>query len=171
MFIRLSFVIMKTIHSVYDLPSVPAVYVMYGGRDRKYIAYVGIGDDLKRRVQQHLVKKDSSVVTGTSAVVLNPDYVTEVKWWEDPIFSSRNNLFAAELVAFDYFDPALRSRGNIPKDAVMISQDETFVEKMRNLFSGKPNGKLVLSNVETLMKRIEALENRVQDIEDRQKEN
>ena len=62
------------------MPNVPAVYVMYGGRDRKYIAYVGIGDELKCRVHQHLVKRDSSVVTGTSAVGLNPDYITEVRW-------------------------------------------------------------------------------------------
>jgi hypothetical protein len=61
------------------LPGVPAVYAMHGGKGRGlHVAYVGIADSLKARVEQHLVRRDSSVATGTSAVCLNPDYVTEV---------------------------------------------------------------------------------------------
>ena len=33
----------------------------------------GIGGDLRERLSQHLVKRDSSVVTGTTADGLNPD--------------------------------------------------------------------------------------------------
>jgi len=44
-------------------------------------------------------------------VVLNPDYVTEVWWWVHPDFAQRHVLEAAELVAFDVLDPALRSLG------------------------------------------------------------
>ena len=94
---------------------------MYGGHDRaRYVAYVGIADKLKRRIVQHLVSRDSSIATGTSAVGLNPDYVTEIRWWEHQRFSDRNALIAAELVAFEFFDPALRSRGRIPKIAHQI---------------------------------------------------
>src|SRR5262245_53537191 len=102
------------IHNVYDLPSVPAVYAMYGGQGRgAYVAYVGLGKSLRGRIEQHLVKRDSSISTGVTAVCLNPDKVTEVRWWEHPEFEKQDVLEAAELVAFDVLEPALRSRGNI----------------------------------------------------------
>ena len=104
------------IASISELPNSPAVYAMYGGHDRmRFVAYVGVADKLKRRIIQHLVNRDSSVATGTSAVGLNPDYVTEVRWWEHPRFNDWNVLVAAELMAFEVFDPALRSRGRIPR--------------------------------------------------------
>lgn len=65
------------IRDIAALPRVPAVYLMLGGSPR-FAAYVGIGGDLRERVSQHLVKRDSSVVTGTTAVGLNPDHVREV---------------------------------------------------------------------------------------------
>ena len=68
---------MKIVYSVYDMPRVPAVYAMYGGRNQKYVAYVGIGANLRRRIHQHLIGRDSSVATGTSASGINPDYITE----------------------------------------------------------------------------------------------
>jgi hypothetical protein len=47
------------------VPNAPAVYAMYGGEGREYVAYVGLGDKLRRRVEQHLINRDSSVTTGT----------------------------------------------------------------------------------------------------------
>jgi len=59
---------MKTVYSVSELPQVLAVYAMFGGKGRgRYLAYVGIADKLKRRVAQHLIRRDSSITTGTSA--------------------------------------------------------------------------------------------------------
>jgi excinuclease UvrABC nuclease subunit len=56
------------VSSISKLPNVPAVYVLFGGKERRrYVAYVGIADKLKRRIEQHLVTRDSSVATGTSA--------------------------------------------------------------------------------------------------------
>ena len=50
---------------------------MHGGRGRgAHVVYVA--GKLKQRVEQHLVRRDSSVTTGASAVCLNPDLVTEV---------------------------------------------------------------------------------------------
>ena len=70
-----------------DLPKVPAVYALYGGRGRgSYVAYVGQAVKLRVRIEQHLVRRDSSVVTGVAAVSLNPDHVTEVRWWVHPEF-------------------------------------------------------------------------------------
>jgi predicted GIY-YIG superfamily endonuclease len=36
--------------------------------ERRYVAYVGIGDDLHRRIRQHLVDRNSSATTRTGAV-------------------------------------------------------------------------------------------------------
>jgi len=154
--------------SISELPNVPAVYAMYGGRGRGvYVAYVGIADALKRRVMQHLVNRDSSVATGTSAVGLNPDYVTEVQWWEHPDFGERHVLEAAELVAFEVLDPALRSRGAISKRAQQLHADESFREKMRTLFLGEPTGRLVIPTLQDALERIAELERRLTALEGR----
>jgi hypothetical protein len=55
-------------------------------------------------VMQHLVRRDSRVVVGTSAVALNPDYGTEVRSWKHPDFAQRLVLEAAELVASEVRD-------------------------------------------------------------------
>src|SRR5690349_13098288 len=89
-----------------DLPNRPALYALYGGTGRReYVAYVGIADSLKRRAAQHLLNRDSSVATGTSAAGINPNYVTGIRWWEHRRFSKRAALQAAELVAFDVLKP------------------------------------------------------------------
>jgi hypothetical protein len=110
-----------------DLPNRPALYTLYGGAEKRgYVAYVGIADSLKRRAAQHLLLGDSSVATGTSAVGINPDYVTALKWWEHRKFSKRAALEAAELVAFDVLDPALRSRGGFSKAAQVLYNSRPF---------------------------------------------
>jgi hypothetical protein len=87
---------------------------MYGGRGRGlHVAYVGLAQKLRTRIEQHLIRRDNSVTTGASAACLNPDLVTEIRWWTHPDFEKIDVLEAAELVAFDVMEPALRSRGNI----------------------------------------------------------
>ena len=131
--------------STSELPNVPAVYALYGGRGRGlYVAYVGIAKLLRGRVEQHLVRRDSSIVTGTTAVGLNPEHVTQVRWWEGPEFEKQDVLEAAELVAFDVLDPALRSRGNVTERAKALYKDPQFCERIRSLFSGDATGVLLL---------------------------
>jgi hypothetical protein len=99
---------------------------MYGGEGgHKYVAYVGIADKLKRRIAQHLLTRDSTVATGTSAVGINPDYVREIVWWTHKSFTDRRRLETAELVAFDVLNPALRSRGGINSDAKNSTKPKT----------------------------------------------
>ena len=94
-----------------ELPAKPAVYTLMGGSSRnRYAAYVGIGSNLRSRITQHLVLRDSSVATGTSAACLNPDYVTEVRWWQHKTFKKDSHRQAAEVVAVKVLDPMLRSR-------------------------------------------------------------
>jgi hypothetical protein len=157
---------MNIVISISDLPNVPAVYAMYGGRGGSaYVAYVGIADVLKRRVGQHLIRRDSSAVTGVSAVSLNPDLVTEVRWWEHPDFADRRMLLAAELVAFDILEPALRSRGGITNEARQLYGDAEFKARMNSLFSGGATGQLVISTLQSALERIADLEQRVRSLE------
>jgi hypothetical protein len=144
-----------------ELPNVPAVYAMHGGEGRSYVAYVGVADALKRRVLQHLVLRDSSVTTGTTAVGLNPDHVRAVSWWEHPDFGDRVRLEAAELVAFDVLEPALRSRGGITAAARALSTDESFRTIMTAVFQGPPKGRVILPTLAQALERIAALEERV----------
>ena len=122
---------MRDVVSVSELPYTPAVYAMYGGQSRGlYVAYVGVAGQLRSRIEQHLIRRDSSVTTGTSAVQLNPDKVTQLQWWEHPGFADRRTLEAAEMVAFNILEPALRSRGADRRDSRELFQDETFRSEM-----------------------------------------
>ena len=122
---------------------------------------------MKRRVAQHLINRDSSVTTGTSPAGLNPDHVTQVRWWEHPDFASKDALEAAELVAFSVLDPVLKSRGAISERAKELQSDAAFVRKMRSLFSKEPTGHLYIPTLEDAMERIADLESRIVDLEKR----
>jgi len=158
----------KNINSFSDLPNIPAVYAMYGGRGRSsHVAYVGITKVLRNRIIEHLVKRDRSVATGTTAVVLNPDYVTEVKWWEHPKFANKEYRQAAELVAFDVFEPSLKSRAQIKKESKQIYEDVKFQKEMHALFSGEPKGHLTILTLQDALARIKDLELRIEKLEKR----
>src|SRR5688572_9387516 len=159
---------MQKVSSISDLPNVPAVYAMYGGRgSRQYVAYVGVADLLRQRIVQHLVRRDSSVTTGTAAVGLNPNYITEVRWWAHPDFGQRAVLTAAEEVAFDVLNPALRSRGATGREAKLLYEDSAFNERMHQLFATSPSGSLTIPSLQDALARIDDLEQRLSDLEAR----
>ncbi len=162
---------MDEVQRIALLPSVPAVYAMYGGRGRgRYVAYVGVADKLRRRVEQHLERRESSVTTGFSAVGLSPERVTELQWWTNRLFRKRPELEAAELIAFDVLDPALRSRGKIQAKARQIAADPVFEAPMRALFTGPPAGRLVVPTLQDALNRIALLEEQVAELSRREAE-
>ena len=116
-------------------------------------------------MEQHLVRRDSSVTTGVSAVSLNPDFVTEVQWWEHPDFAKQDVLEAAKLVAFDVLDPALRSRGGITDRAKQLYKEQEFRERMEAIFSAEATGCLRIRSLSQARERIDNLEERMRDIE------
>jgi hypothetical protein len=159
---------MDALHSISDLPNKPAVYALCGGKNRgQHLAYVGIADILKRRIIQHLVTRDSSIATGTSAVGLNPDYVTELRWWESKEFNRRSALEAAELIAFEVSNPVLRSRGAIKGEAKKLYEDKEFASKIQKLFRSQPTGRLTLPSLPDLVLEVGELKKRVQVLESR----
>ena len=148
-----------------ELPAKPAVYTLHGGQGRgKYTAYVGVTSNLKSRIRQHFIRRDSSIVTATSAAMLNPDYVTEIRWWLDSRFEDKHKREAAELIAFDLFEPTLRSRGGISTEAEKKSTELAFEEEMTELFQGEPTGQIETPSLEEALKRIHSLEQEVADL-------
>jgi len=145
-----------------DLPNTPAVYLLFGGKKgNKFVAYVGIADKLRQRVTQHLIRRDSSITTGVSIVSLNPDYVTEIQWWEYPDFSDRGFLEAAEEVAFDIFNPILRSRGKLTIRAQELLNNPEFKAKMTGLFNSSPSGNLEFFDFQDVIDRISKIEEKL----------
>ncbi len=71
------------------------------------------------------------------------------------------------MVAFNVFEPALRSRGNTSNKALEIYKDESFITKMESLLSGDPAGKLILPSLEYLFERLLELEKRVNKLENK----
>ena len=141
------------------LPNTPAVYAMYGGTGgSRYVAYVGIAGKLKQRIAQHLIRRDSSITTGATAVSLNPDKVTEIRWWEHEQFADSDYLSAAEMVASRVLDPVLLSRGKIGDKAKAMAADSEFNAKMKKLFEGESAGHLIVPNLKEALDRIEELE-------------
>jgi hypothetical protein len=157
------------IASLSSLPRVPSVYALYGGDEpREWVAYVGLAGNLRTRLNQHLVRRDSSVTTGTTAVGLNIEHVRRAVWWEHPRFADEAMRHAAELVAFDVLDPALRSRGNPSAAALKLYESERFRAEMELLFRGTPSGRLVIPSIETLLRRVAELERRLLILEERE---
>jgi predicted GIY-YIG superfamily endonuclease len=157
---------MRDIASANALPNVPAVYLMCGGQGRgQYVAYVGVAERLKQRAWQHLVGRNSSVTTGVAAVSLNPSLVTELRWWEHPKFVERAAREAAELVAFDVFEPILRSRGAIMAAANDLYAEQQFRSEMTALFTTDATGRLMIPTLQDALERIATLERRVEALE------
>src|SRR5437660_6082407 len=119
---------------------------MYGGEPpaRGWVAYVGDAGNLRQRLGQHFINRDSSVVTGTSAAGLNIDHVRYVEWWEHEAFKDEDSRRAAELVAFDLLNPALRSRANPRRIARDLYGDRGFYGSMAEVFNAPPAGMLLL---------------------------
>lgn len=158
---------MRAVTSIAQLPTGPAVYALCGGRGKPSVAYVGAAGNLRTRIEQHLIRRDSSITTGVSAVALNPDVITEVRWWTHSSFADRVRLEAAELVAFDVLEPTLRSRRDALEGARALHADADFRESIRDLFRSNPSGQLTIPTLHDALSWIAELEERVKALEAR----
>ena len=100
------------------------------------------------------------MVTGAAATSINPDLTSTVQWWataemEDPVIRE-----AAELVAFDVLDPALRSRGGVRTSAAALAADPSFLDRITVLLTEEVNT-VCFPSVQELASRLSALEDRV----------
>ena len=155
------------IQTISSLPNLPSIYAIYA-KNSKSPVYVGQTTKLKDRITQHLIRRDSSIVTGANGYSLDPDYVKRISWWEHDLFISASNLTAAELIAFNQLNPIIRSQGN-KKQASDILNDEDFVNGMVQLFQGEPSGELNIVDLTQALQRISKLEDRIRQLEEKLK--
>jgi len=107
---------------------------------------------------------DSSVTTGVSAAGLNTESVRRAKWWLDPRLEQQVWREAAELVAFDLFQPTLRSLGGISEAAKNLYGRPGFAESVREMLTKHPAGEFYPLNLRNLLARVEELETRLQKV-------
>ena len=160
---------MQEVDQISDLPETGAIYALYGRvgekRGKKYIVYIVQSGRLRTRIRQHLVSKDSSVVTQTYAYALLPDQISDINWWEDESFNEEFSRQAAELVAYDALKCILRSRGTVNKKATELYNDKLFYQKMTTFFSLPPTGHLRILNFKDVVLILRSLEARIEKLE------
>jgi hypothetical protein len=96
---------------------------------------------------------------------LNPDYVTKLQWWSHQKFVDRSILEAAELIAFDIFEPTLRSRGKITGKARELYDQKEFKGEMKKLLEHEATGQLIFQTLQDVLDRIEQIEDRIKVLE------
>ncbi len=153
--------------SLSSIPRTAGIYAMYdrsGG-----VAYVGLSANLRGRIEQHIMRRDSSVATGVSATVLNPDKVKRICWWLNSRFSDKAYLEAAEVVAFKVLDPSLRSRGKVTNRTQPFLEDQAFCDEMECLFRDEPSGVFHPKTLDNLVDLVLELYDRVSELEKQRK--
>ena len=149
---------MRSFEEIKNIPSFPGIYAFKGAYDRREeYSYVGMTNNLKERVSQHLIKKDSSIVTGSSTISLNPDKICECHWWIHKKFEDKRLRSIAEQIAFDLLKPTLRSRGHSVEDKV----ENVFKQEMIDLFKGIPSGYATFYNLDWAVRKIRELEKEI----------
>lgn len=150
------------------IPTEPGIYAMYDRNNKA--AYVGQSRNLRKRIKDHIVNRDSTAVTRLSPTMLNPDYVYRICWWQcDSLFDDPVNRQAAEFVAFDILESTHRSRAQSSGKAEDRAHEQSFRTNMENLFNGKPAGRYypptlqnVTNCISKLCKRVSELESQIE---------
>ncbi len=150
--------------SLKSIPEKPGIYAMYDQNGKA--AYVGESGNIRQRIKDHIVNRDSTAVTRLSPTMLNPDYVSHICWWQcDSEFEDQANRQAAELVAFDVLDSSHRSRANSVKKAKKKAREQPFRDDMEKLFENKPAGCYYPPTMQNLVNCVSKLCKRVSELE------
>ena len=142
------------------VPTKPGIYLLEDFSEN--VTYVGISKELRARLDQHFNRRDSSVTTGVAAACLNPDSIWRAKWWLDSRLEEKTWREAAELVAFDMFQPTLRSLGGISEAARAIYAKGTFKQTAQSMLNRAPDGEFLPLNLPNLLARVKELRERVE---------
>ena len=156
---------MRSFDEIKHLPQFPGIYGFKRLNNiQDNYSYIGLSNKLRERVSQHLLKRESSVATVATAISLNPDKIAECHWWIHESFGAREYLEAAELIAFERFNPTLVSRGSPSTKALDISNNEDFKKQMEKLFSNVPSGYIKFYDLSWAVNKIKQLENEILEL-------
>jgi hypothetical protein len=122
-------------------------------------------DRRSRSCRRHDIRRDSSVVAA-AAVHLDLDYIRYVEWWEHEHFNDDTTRQAAELVAFDVLQPALRSRGMAPLAAQELYSDPDRHAELEQVFRAEPTGRFFHARLPDVARQVHALEARIAALEE-----
>jgi hypothetical protein len=157
---------MRDFSSIQELPKSPAVYALCAGdRVNDFVVYVGISSNLRSRIYQHLIMRDSSAVVESAPVQINVDSISSLKWWQHDDFQSRDRLEGAEIVAFEVLKPTMRSRGGVSASGQKQSTKSVFRDEMLRLFHSTATGSLKFPNIRDLARKLSELERRIDELE------
>jgi hypothetical protein len=98
---------------------------------------------------------------------LNPDQITSLSWWVHPDFDETVKLKAAEIVAFEIQNPALRSRAGADNAGLTMLADKDFHGKMKMLFKGNPSGIVEFASLADALTAVRNLKIRIEKLEER----
>ena len=154
--------------AIADVPDKPAVYALCSGRgEHLSVAYVGETAELKTRLRQHLVTRNSSITSSERAVSVNPDAITFVYWWEDKAFKKDTAREAAELIATEQLHPIMRSNNRVSTAAKDKAElDVAFRQSIEGKFCiNAPTGILTLRTLDDISAQADEIMARVAKLE------
>ena len=151
--------------STADIPGKPGVYAFYeGGRP----LWVGFGEDIRERVEHHLLQGEPITSPGVSrSEGIDPRRVTKVVWWLYPEPATVDALEAAWELAVRALSPDMRPRYSISKAAGEHLEDQSFVHRVRTAVEGRPDGVFIPQTLDTLTRVVVELEGKVEALEAR----
>ena len=151
--------------STADIPGKPGVYAFYeGGRP----LWVGFGEDIRERVEHHLLQGEPITSPGVSrSEGIDPRRVTKVVWWLYPEPATVDALEAAWELAVRALSPDMRPRYSISKAAGERLEDQSFVHRVRTAVEGRPDGVFIPQTLDTLTRVVVELEGKVEALEAR----
>ena len=137
---------MKRVTVFKELPYQPAVYAVYFN-DRRSAApvYVGSTIALRDKLSHQFRNRKTIQSLRPSASDLRGEFSLEVLWWEHPDFAETSALEAAEIIAFATLNSSQSGNGSISEEAKQHIVNDSFREKMGELFRGEPSGMIVFS--------------------------
>jgi hypothetical protein len=151
--------------STADIPGKPGVYAFHEG---ERVLWVGFGEDIRERVEHHLLQGEPMTSPGISrSEGVDPRKVTKVVWWLYPGPAGSDVLEAAWALAVRALSPEPRPRYDISKAAAEHLEDEGFIHRVRTAVEGRPDGVFIPQTLDALTRTVAELEGKVEALEAR----
>ena len=151
--------------SRFSLNKIPAAAGIYALYEHDQCVFVGFSENLRERIEHHLIGAQPPEAGGMRSARLHPERVTEVCWWLDESFDDPARREAAWELAIQVLSPVLRPRFSLSPAGVAALEDHPFAKRMEKLLAGTPAGVFVPQTLDALARTILELEEKVEELE------